>query len=386
MSQRTILIVTAEASGDLHGAELALALRQQQSDLRILGMGGERMKLAGVELIFDNRELGVMGLVEVLHRWRSVLRAFETVKEVLDREGVDLIVLIDSPDFNLRVGRLAKQMKIPTVYYIGPKIWAWRRGRLKTVKKWIDRMLVIFPFEEPLYQAVGVPCEFVGHPLLDEIPATLDREALRRRYEIPDDAVVVALLPGSRRMEIDRLLDGMTEAFRRIRADLPSVIGIMPVAPSLSMSEIRQKLSARADDLRLVAGDAPQVLACADFAVVASGTATLEAAVVGTPMVIVYKVAPLTMLLARLLVKIRSAGLVNILAGRIVAPELLQSNATPENIAAVVLDHVRNPAKMEEQKMALADVRQKLGLPGAARRAAASILKVLSQTTQPVTA
>jgi len=386
MSQRTILIVTAEASGDLHGAELALALRQQQSDLRILGMGGERMKLAGVELIFDNRELGVMGLVEVLHRWRSVLRAFETVKEVLDREGVDLIVLIDSPDFNLRVGRLAKQMKIPTVYYIGPKIWAWRRGRLKTVKKWIDRMLVIFPFEEPLYQAVGVPCEFVGHPLLDEIPATLDRAALRRRYEIPDDAPVVALLPGSRRMEIDRLLDGMTEAFRRIRADLPSVIGIMPVAPSLSMSEIRQKLSARADGLRLVSGDAPQVLACADFAVVASGTATLEAAVVGTPMVIVYKVAPITMLLARLLVKIRSAGLVNILAGRIVAPELLQSNATPERIAAVVSDYLRNPAKMQEQKMALEDVRQKLGLPGAAHRAAASILKLLSQTTRTVTA
>jgi len=386
MSQRTILIVTAEASGDLHGAELALALRQQQSDLRILGMGGERMKLAGVELIFDNRELGVMGLVEVLHRWRSVLRAFETVKEVLDREGVDLIVLIDSPDFNLRVGRLAKQMKIPTVYYIGPKIWAWRRGRLKTVKKWIDRMLVIFPFEEPLYQAVGVPCEFVGHPLLDEIPATLDREALRRRYEIPDDAVVVALLPGSRRMEIDRLLNGMTEAYRRIRADLPSVIGIMPVAPSLSMSEIRQKLAVHADDLRLVAGDAPQVLACSDFAVVASGTATIEAAIVGTPMVIVYKVAPLTMLLARLLVKIRSAGLVNILAGRVVAPELLQSNATPENIAAVVLDHLRNPAKMQEQKMALEDVRQKLGLPGAAHRAAASILKLLSQTTGTVTA
>jgi lipid-A-disaccharide synthase len=385
MSQRTILIVTAEASGDLHGAELAQALRQQQPDLRILGMGGERMKQVGVELIFDNRELGVMGLVEVLQRWRSILRAFETVKEFLDRGGVDLIVLIDSPDFNLRVARLAKRMKIATVYYIGPKVWAWRAGRLKTVKKWIDHMLVIFPFEETLYQNAGVPCEFVGHPLLDEIPAMLDRPALRRRYEIPDDAVVVALLPGSRRMEIDRLLDGMTEAYRRIRADLPSVIGIMPVAPSLSMSEIRQKLAVHADDLRLVAGDAPQVLACADFAVVASGTATLEAAVVGTPMVIVYKVAPLNMLLARLLVKIRFAGLVNILAGRIVAPELLQSNATPENIAAVVLDYLRNPAKMQEQKMSLEEVRQKLGLPGAAHRAAASILKVLSQTTQTVT-
>jgi lipid-A-disaccharide synthase len=386
MSQRTILIVTGEASGDLHGAELARALHEQQPDLRLLGMGGARMKLAGVELIFDNRQLGVMGLVEVLQRWRSVLRAFETVKEVLLQRGVDLVILIDSPDFNLRVARLAKQMKIPAVYYIGPKVWAWRAGRLKTVKKWVDRMLVIFPFEEPLYREAGVPCEFVGHPLLDEIPKTLDRHGLRRRYEIPDDAVVVALLPGSRWMEINRLLDTMTEALRRVRKDLPSVVGIMPVAPSLSMAEIRQKLSARADDLRLVAGDAPQVLACSDFAVVASGTATLEAAVVGTPMVIVYKVAPLTMLLARLLVKIRSSGLVNILAGRVVAPELLQSNATPEKIAAVVLDHLRNPEKMQEQKKSLEEVRQKLGLPGAAHRAAAGILKILSQTERTVTA
>jgi lipid-A-disaccharide synthase len=385
MSQRTILIVTGEASGDLHGAELARALLQQQPDLRLLGMGGARMKVAGVELIFDNRQLGVMGLIEVLQRWRSVLRAFETVEEVLLHRGVDLVVLIDSPDFNLRVARLAKRMKIPAVYYIGPKVWAWRAGRLKTVKKWVDRMLVIFPFEEPLYRDAGVPCEFVGHPLLDEIPNTLDRHGLRRRYEIPDDAVVVALLPGSRWMEINRLLDVMTEALRRVREDLPSVVGIMPVASSLSMAEIRQKLSARADDLRLVAGDAPQVLACSDFAVVASGTATLEAAIVGTPMVVVYKVTPLTMLLARLLVKIRSSGLVNILAGRVVAPELLQSNATPQKIAAVVLDHLRNPDKMQEQKKSLEEVREKLGLPGAAHRAAAGILKILSQTARTVT-
>ena len=386
VSGPTILIVTGEASGDLHGAELARALLLQQPDLRILGMGAEKMKGAGVELVFDNRQLGVMGLVEVFQRWRSVLRAFEAVKEVLMNRGVDLVVLIDSPDFNLRVAKLAKRMAIPTVYYIGPKVWAWRAGRLKTIKKWVDRMLVIFPFEEPLYREAGVPCEFVGHPLLDEIPPTLNRGELRRRYEISDDAVVVALLPGSRRMEIDRLLDRMTEAFRRIRTGLPSVIGIVPVAPSLSMSEIRRKLFGRADGLRLVSGDAPQVLACADFAVVASGTATLEAAVVGTPMVIVYKVAPLTMLLARLLVKIRSAGLVNILAGRVVTPELLQSNATPERIAEVVLDHLRDPAKMKEQRKSLEEVRQKLGLPGAAHRAAASILKILFQTTRTVTA
>lgn len=388
--KRTVLIVTGEASGDLHGAELARALLKQQPNLRLIGMGGEKMSRAGVELIFDNRQLGVMGLVEVLGRWRTVLAAFGAVKEILEHQAVDLVVLIDSPDFNLRVARMAKRMHLPTVYYIGPKIWAWRPGRLKTAKKWVDRMLVIFLFEEALYQSAGVPCEFVGHPLMDEIPERLDRGELRRRYGIADDAVVIALLPGSRQMEIDRLLDRMADAIERIRIEFPTVEVILPVAPSLSMPKIRRRLAERAGKsgapIRLVAGDAPQVLACADFSIVASGTATLEAAIVGTPMVVVYKVALLTELIARLLVKIRIVGLVNIIAGRRVAPELLQSDATPEKIAAVVLDHLRNPMKMEEQKKALEEVRQKLGLPGAARRAAASILKLLSESTRTAAA
>ena len=374
----------------MHGAELARSLLKQQPNLHLIGMGGEKMAQAGGELIFDNRQLGVMGLVEVLGRWRSVLAAFGAVREVLERRAVDLVVLIDSPDFNLRVARMAKRMPLPTVYYIGPKVWAWRPGRLKTAKKWVDRMLVIFPFEEALYQSAGVPCEFVGHPLMDEIPQGLDRRTLRRRYGIADEAAVIALLPGSRQMEIDRLMDLMVNAIERIRVEFPAVEAILPVAPSLSMSDIQRRLAQRAGtigpSIRLVAGDAPQVLACADFAIVASGTATLEAAIVGTPMVVVYKVAALTELVARLLVKIRNVALVNIIAGRSVAPELLQSNASPEKIAEVVLDHLKNPLKMQEQKKALEDIRKKLGLPGAAHRAAAGILKVLSQTTRTVAA
>jgi lipid-A-disaccharide synthase len=196
--------------------------------------------------------------------------------------------------------------------------------------------------------------------------------------------VVIALLPGSRQMEIDRLLHRMADAIERIRIEIPTVEAILPVAPSLSMTEIRRSLAARAgmggERIRLVTGDAPQVLACADFSIVASGTATLEAAVVGTPMVVVYKVAVLTELVARLLVQIRIVGLVNILAGRRIAPELLQSDATPEKMAEVVLDHLKNPLKMQEQKKALEEVRKKLGPPGAAQRAAASILKLLSQS------
>ena len=385
-----ILIVTGEASGDLHGAELARALRRLRPGLRLLGMGGERMKRAGVELIFDNRLLGVMGLVEVFRRWKTVLRAFEAVKQVLERRVVDLVVLIDSPDFNLRVARIAKRMGLPTVYYIGPKVWAWRPGRIKTIARWVDRMLVVFPFEEALYRAAGVPCEFVGHPLMDEIPRTLDRKDLRRRYGISEDAVVVALLPGSRQMEIDRLLDVMLEAFQRMRTDLPAVEGILPVAPSLSMSDVKRRLSERGrkigETIRLISGDAPQALACADAAIIASGTATLEAAIVGTPMVVVYKVAWLTMLAARLLVRIRTAGLVNIVAGRKVAPELLQADASPEKIAEAVLHQLKNKTAAEEMKKSLDEVRQKLGPPGAAQRAAAGILKLLSESARTVSA
>jgi lipid-A-disaccharide synthase len=387
--ERTVLIVTGEASGDLHGAELARALRQQQPDLRLLGMGGEKMRQAGVELVFDNRPLGVMGVVEVLGRWKTVLSAFGAIREVLERRAVDLVVLIDSPDFNLRVARMAKRLRLPTVYYIGPKIWAWRSGRVKTVKKWIDRMLVIFPFEEPLYREAGVPCEFVGNPLMDEIPGAQDRDTSRRRFGLPPEGPVIALLPGSRRMEIDRLLKIMVEAFGRIRAEFPMAAGVVPVAPSLSLSGLRRGAGGGGEDssgIRWISGEAPRVLACSDFAIVASGTATLEAAVVDTPMVIVYKVAPLTMLLARWLVKIRTAGLVNILAGRRVAPELLQSDATPEKIADAVLDFLRNPSMLQEQRKALEEVRSTLGGPGAARRAAAAILKLLAQTTRTVAA
>jgi lipid-A-disaccharide synthase len=382
---RTILIVTGEASGDLHGAELARALRHQEPGVRLLGMGGERMQQAGVELIFDNRELGVMGVVEVFGRWKSVLSAFGAIKGVLERKTVDLVVMIDSPDFNLRVARMAKRMGLSTVYYIGPKVWAWRSGRVRTIKKWVDRMLVIFPFEEKFYRDAGVPCEYVGNPLMDEIPGAQDRGAARRQFGLPAEGPVIALLPGSRRMEIDRLLRVMVEAFARIRAEFPTAAGVVPVAPSFSLNDLRREAGSGGEDssgIRWISGEAPRVLACSDFAIVASGTATLEAAVVDTPMVIVYKVAPLTMLLARLLVKIRSAGLVNILAGRCVAPEFLQSDATPENVANAVLDYWRNPAKRQEQRKDLEEIRRILGGPGAARRAAAGVLKFLSQSNK----
>ena len=372
----TILILTGEASGDLHGAELARALARLQPGLRILGMGGAHMKEAGVELIFDTRDLGVMGVVEVLTKWRTVLKAFGAAKAAL-KSGVDAAVLIDSPDFNLRIAKTARRFGIPTVYYIGPKIWAWRGGRIRTIARRVDRMLVIFPFEEPLYRSAGVPCEFVGHPLMDEISELPKREVSRERLGLPANGTVVALLPGSRRMEIERLMNPMVGAFERIRTKRPDAVGVLPVASSIAMEEIRGRLGAARDSIRLVLGKAPLVLSAADVAIVASGTATLEAAIAGAPMVVVYKVSPLTALIGRLLIRIRDVSLVNIVAGRRVAPELLQADASPENIADAALRLLSDPSAAAEMKASLAEIRRRLGPPGAAGRAAEAVLKAL---------
>jgi len=237
--------------------------------------------------------------------------------------------------------------------------------------------LVIFPFEEPLYRSAGVPCEFVGHPLMDEISELPKREVSRERLGLPANGTVVALLPGSRRMEIERLMNPMVGAFERIRAKRPDAVGVLPVASSISMEEIRGRLGAARDSIRLVLGKAPLVLSAADVAIVASGTATLEAAIAGAPMVVVYKVSPLTALIGRLLIRIRDVSLVNIVAGRRVAPELLQADASPENIADAALRLLSDPSAAAEMKASLAEIRRRLGPPGAAGRAAEAVLKAL---------
>ena len=389
MSARTIMIVTGEASGDLHGAGLARALLQQDPGLVLLGMGGDRMREAGVELLYHNRQLGVMGLVEVFQKWGAILRAYRILVHSMRMRDIDMVVLIDSPDFNLRLARVACRMKIPTVYYIGPKIWAWRSGRIETISKWISQMLVIFPFEEELYRAQGISCRFVGNPIMDEMIHLPSRAELRHRFGISSSIPLIALLPGSRQMEIDRLLDVMLDAFKLIRRDYPLAEAIIPVPSSISITALKHRISRRAEQsekIRVIPGEAAMALTCADTAIVASGTATLEAAIVGTPMVIVYKVAWLTALVFRLMVKVPYVGLANIVAGRQIVPELLQSNATAASLAQEVKRFLESPGRMEEVKKDLEEVRRKLGSPGAAQRAASSILKTLLESTRSVAA
>lgn len=373
----TVLIVTGEASGDLHGAELARALWKHDRSLEILGMGGKRMQKAGVKLIFDNRRLGVMGLVEVIRRFRVVAEAYRTICEQLNGGRIRLVTLIDSPDFNLRVAAVAKRKGIPAVYYIGPKVWAWREGRVKTMARLIHRMLVIFPFEEKLYRQAGVACRFVGHPLLDEIPRDLDPVQLRRQYEIDPKGPVVALLPGSRPQEVLRLLPVMLSAAVEVAAQLPKVGFLLPVAPSIEQGIVAEEVGRWPLQVKLISGEAPRVLAASDAAIVASGTATLEAALMGTPMVIIYKMAWLTYLVARMLVKVRNVGLVNIVAGQRVVPELLQGAATAKRITKELMPLLMDETTRQQTKQALSQVSRQLGPPGASMRAAEEILEIL---------
>jgi lipid-A-disaccharide synthase len=299
------------------------------------------------------------------------------------------VIFIDYPDFNLRVARIARRVNVPVVYYISPQVWAWRPGRVKTIAKLIDKMLVIFPFEKEFYDAAGVECEFVGHPLLDDLDAMPSRPDLRLQLGLDPEGPVVGLLPGSRRQEVDRLLPAMLEAMRHLKDRLPRFQLVLAVAPSLEPGVVGSMLSASSAlgggseesrlEVALVTGKANEVIAASDAVVVASGTATLQAAIHETPMVIVYKVSALTYLLGRLLIRTKHIGLANLVAGKRIVPELLQSQVTGRVIETEVYRLLTDSVYTEGIRKGLSQVRARLGLPGASTRAAKIILDFLKE-------
>jgi len=344
-------------------------------ELRLLGVGGPRMSAAGVELIEDNREMGVIGVWEVLSHLKAIRRAYRRVLQVLASGQVDLLVLIDYPEFNFRVAHVAHRKKIPIVYYISPQIWAWRSGRVKTVKKLVQQMIVILPFEKELYQQSGVPCEFVGHPLLDEVQTDLDKKEVLRSFRLDPGQPVIGLLPGSRSKEVKKILPLMLAAMTRIGQKVPGIQLLLALAPSIEKDEVLAITSRWPLDIRIIEGKTDHVIAASDLVLVASGTATLQAAILETPMVILYRVAWLTYLLGRILIKVDHIGLVNLVAGRRIVPELLQSEATPERIAEEIQGMLMDLPRREAIKKELAQVRSRLGTPGASQRAAEIILR-----------
>lgn len=373
-----ILIVAGEASGDLHASALLRELKKRAPGLRAFGMGGAHTQAEGLEALADARDISVMGLVEVLPAIPRILGVMKKLEAEAKARRPDVAILVDLPDFNLRLAKKLHALGIPVAYYVSPTVWAWRKGRIKIIKKYVAKMMCIFPFEEPFYAREGVAARYVGNPSVDELGPAPAKDVARRALGL-SDAPVLALLPGSRMGEIRRIFPSMLEAAREVVARHPGMQVVVPVAPTIDAEVIRAEAARHQVVPVLVEGRAPEVVAASEAAVVASGTAVLEAALMERPLVVVYRVSQLTYWIARLLVKVAHVAIVNLLAGREVVPELIQGAMRPARIAAELQRLLDDPAARAQQLRDLAEVRQKLGAPGAASRAADEVLALLAK-------
>ncbi|MBI3455135.1 MAG: lipid-A-disaccharide synthase [Candidatus Rokubacteria bacterium] len=369
-----MLVVAGEASGDLHGATLARALTTLAPGVALAGMGGTRMAAAGVRILHGIDRAAVVGGTEVLGRLPALWRIFRDLVRRLREERPRVLVLIDFPGFNLRLARQAHKLGIPVVYFLAPQVWAWRRGRLRVMARHVTRVLAVFPFEVALYREAGVPVEFVGHPLLDVLPA-FDREVAREGLASERERLI-GLLPGSRAEEVRRHLPVLLGAAARIRRRVPQARFALPVAPTVSLAAVAGPVDASHLGIQVLRSEAYRVMAAADLLLAASGTATLEAACYGTPMVVLYRLSPVSYALARLLVRgVSAISLPNIIAGRAAVPELIQGSATPARVARAALTLLEDDAARVAQRVVLREVRARLGERGAGERAARAVLR-----------
>ncbi|MDB4470680.1 lipid-A-disaccharide synthase [Deltaproteobacteria bacterium] len=369
--QRKIMIVAGESSGDLHGSNLLQAAAESFPQLDFFGVGGERMRAAGCRIIFPSDQLSVMGLVEVVAQLPRLIARFRQLKRILQgTERPDLLVLIDFPDFNLRLAKVAKQLGIPVLYYISPKVWAWRSGRAKTIAERVDRLALIFPFEPEIYQQLGVEAEYVGNPLLDEFADNEPRGDLRQQVDIGDKAQVIGIFPGSRNSELKYIFPTLLETARCLLQKKPDVKFLLPVAPSLPREFFAREIAQTGLPITVVEENIYEVAAACDAVLTVSGTVTLQLALTGTPMVILYKVAPLSYWIGRRLIKIEHAGLTNIVAGKGIVREFIQDAATPAALCEEVLRLLDDRDYVEGMSKELIRVQQLLGDPGCSQRVA----------------
>jgi lipid-A-disaccharide synthase len=381
MEEKRILIISGEASGDIHGASLIEELKELIPSLKIFGMGGPRMREAGQEG-FDAGDMAVVGVAEVVGKLPAILRRFKELKEILDRERIDGVILIDYPDFNLRFAREAKKRGIPVIYYISPQVWAWRKGRVKKIARLVDKMLVVFPFEVPIYEEAGVDVEFVGHPLLDRVSCPLDKNEAKAALGYERTEVIVTLLPGSRKEEAARLLPPMLEgAIEAAEASRWKVRILIPATENIDETLLSSVLEGCPEYVKTVEGQMYTALRASDTAVIASGTATLEAALIGIPMLIVYKLSTLSFMLAKLLVGLEYVGLPNIVSEKPIVPELIQGSVTPANITVELLWLIEGGATTMEMMEGIERIGDVLGKPGASKLAAEVVYRVLEAST-----
>jgi len=373
---KQIMLVVGEASGDIHGANLVRALSDKDPTLRFFGVAGEQLKQTHFEVLFDVSKLAGMGLVELAGSLRNIWRARAALRRALRERRPDLLVLIDFPEFNLRLAKLAKRLKIPVLYYISPQVWAWRRGRIRQIAKWVDHMVVVFPFEVPLYQKQGVRVSFVGHPLLDIVRCGDSREAMLAQLALDVRKRTIAILPGSRQGEVSHHLPVLLDAAFRLSQDA-EVQFVLIRASTVERRELESVLARVPLKIPVVDDKRYEAVNACDLAWTASGTATVETALLLKPMIIVYRLSWLTYALARMLVTTKHVGMVNIIAGEAVVPELIQSHFTADGILRETRNLLENRDLRERIVNKLLALREKLGTPGAAHRVANIALSMI---------
>jgi lipid-A-disaccharide synthase len=378
-NHKRVLIVAGEASADLHGANLVRALGNLDASIECCGIGGAGMEAAGVRILIPSADMAVVGLTEVFAKLHTIVKANTRLKSILRHRRPDLLILIDYPDFNIHLARTAKRSNIPVLYYISPQVWAWRRGRIKKIAKRVDRMAVILPFEKKVYQNAPLEVEYVGHPLLDVEPPKLDPSAAIREMGFAGAGPILGLLPGSRKEEIENLLPAMIGAAETLAERYPSLRCILPrastIAPDLIEPLVRNSTAA----ITVFDGELYRALALCDVALVASGTATLETAIMGVPMVIAYRISPVSYWFAKMAVRVPFIGLVNLVAGEEIVPELIQDEVRPERLAAEAVDILENDSKKHLMIAKLAKVRDRLGRGGASKRTARLALEMMTK-------
>jgi lipid-A-disaccharide synthase len=367
--KRRIMIVAGEASGDLHGGDLAREIMARNPGCELFGIAGENMRAAGVRALVRMEDIHGLGLSELASTIGRTIRAFRMLSRIIRREKPDLVILIDYAEFNLILSGTAKRAGVPVLYYITPQVWAWRRGRVDKLVDRADRLAVVLPFEKELFHRAGERVSFVGHPLLDRVAPASSRVETLKRHGFSPNARLIAILPGSRRAEVRYLLDPMAKAARIIARDHNLEV-VLALAPTLTREELTTVGSSDLAGVRVIDNDTYGIVAASQLALVASGTATLETALLGCPEVIAYKVSPLTYILGRMLVTgVDYIGMPNILAGRKIVPELIQGEVTVENLVRAA-EPLLGDTIRAETVTALGALREKLGAPGAAGRVA----------------
>ena len=379
MSREHVMILAGEVSGDAHAAEFVEQLKLEQPDIEVSGMGGQAMQRAGIDVFFDSSIIAVVGLVEVLHHWGDIKKAMAIVKRHLEETRPDLLVLVDYPEFNLKMARHARQLGIKVLFYISPQVWAWRPKRIHKIGSLIDHMAVIFKFEKQIYENAGIPVSFVGHPLVDKVKTDVDTQGARVKLGISATAKVVGLFPGSRRSEITRLLPVLFATAQQMQARDPALRFLLPVAPSLDFETISRQAASSGLDIVVTREQLYDVISSCDAIATCSGTVTLEIALLNIPMCILCKISWLSYLIMRRLVTIPHIGLANIVADKAVVREFFQGDVNPEILSGELFELIENQQYREQIKAGLAEVRVNLGAGDGARIMAQLVLSLLKK-------